>query len=284
MYDVAIIGTGAAGLSSALTLKQLNKDFIWFGSKKLSFKITQAEKITNYPGLISVSGKEMQEVFLKQIEDANISITEKQVTGVYQMSGYYSILCGDEMFEAKSVILALGVESVKPLKGELDLVGMGISYCATCDGMLYKGKEMTVFSTSKEFEEEIDFLASIASHVNVLPLYKDYDLNKENITILSGMPEEVKKEGKKMHLVFKDKDIESDVIFMLKSAVSPSVLVPGIEALNGHIVIDRSCKTNMEGIFAAGDCTGRPYQYTKAVGEGNISAHSAVSYLASLKK
>ena len=283
MFDVAIIGTGAAGISAALTLKQLNKNFIWFGSKKLSYKITQAERITNYPGLISVSGKDMQKTFLKQIEEAGIEITEKQVTGIYQMTGSYSILCGQDMFEAKSVIVALGVESVKPIKGELENLGAGVSYCATCDGMIYKNKVMTVFSTSKEFEEEIDFLASIAEKVNVLPLYKDYKFDYPNVEVISGMPIEVKREGKKMYLVFKDKEVESDVIFMLKSAVSPSVLVPGITAEAGHIVVDRQCKTNMEGLFAAGDCTGRPYQYTKAVGEGNIAAHSAVSYLASLK-
>ena len=283
MFDVAIIGTGPAGISAALTLKQLNKSFIWFGSKSLSFKIRTVECVTNYPGLISVSGAQMQDVFLRQIKEADIEITEKQVTGVYQMTGSYSILCGQEMFEAKSVILTVGVESVKPIKGELEFLGMGVSYCATCDGMLYKNKEMTVVSLSKEFEEEIEFLSEIAAKVNLIPLYKDPKINYPNTEVFTGMPQEIIREGKKMRLIFKDKEIESDVIFMLKSAVSPKALVPGIEEENGHIKVDRSCKTNMDGLFAAGDCTGRPYQYTKAVGEGNIAAHSAVSYLASLK-
>lgn len=283
MYDVAIIGTGAAGLSSALTLKQLNKDFIWIGDKKLSFKVSAPECISNYPGLINVTGKEMAEIFKKQIETQNITITEDQVTGIYNMSGSYSILGAKGSYEAKSVILALGVESVKPIKGELEYVGRGVSYCATCDGMLYKNKEMTVVATNKEFEEEIEFLSSIASHVNLIPLYKDVNINKDNITIIKGMPKEIGKKEKQMILKINDEEIISNVIFMLKSAVSPGVLVPGIEAKDGHIVVDRACKTNMGGLFAAGDVTGRPYQYTKAVGEGNIAAHSAVSYLASLK-
>ena len=187
------------------------------------------------------------------------------------------------MFEAKSVILTVGVESVKPIKGELEYLGMGVSYCATCDGMLYKNKEMTVVSLSKEFEEEIEFLSEIAAKVNLIPLYKDPKINYPNTEVFTGVPLVIVREGKKMRLIFKDKEIESDVIFMLKSAVSPKALVPGIEEESGHIKVDRSCKTNMDGLFAAGDCTGRPYQYTKAVGEGNIAAHSAVSYLASLK-
>ena len=197
MFDVAIIGTGPAGISAALTLKQLNKSFIWFGSKSLSFKIRTVECVTNYPGLISISGAEMQDVFLRQIKDAGIEITEKQVTGVYQMTGSYSILCGQEMFEAKSVILTVGVESVKPIKGELEFLGMGVSYCATCDGMLYKNKEMTVVSLSKEFEEEIEFLSEIAAKVNLIPLYKDPKTDRDTC---AGF----KKSQKGCCVVFKD--------------------------------------------------------------------------------
>ena len=226
MFDVAIIGTGAAGISSALTLKQLNKDFIWIGDKKLSFKINAAEKISNYPGLIRVSGKEMAETFKKQIEDAKIEITDDQVTGVYNMGDHYSILAAKGQYEAKTVILAVGVESVKPIKGELEYVGRGVSYCATCDGMLYKNKEMTVVATNKEFEDEIEFLASIASNVNLIPLYKNVNINNPKVKIINGMPKEITKEEKIMKLTINNDVISSSVIFMLKAAISPAVLVP----------------------------------------------------------
>ncbi len=283
MFDTIIIGTGPAGISAALTLKQLNKNFLWIGSKSLSYKINSAEKIRNYPGLPSISGTEMKNVFLKQINEMEIEILEAQVTGVYDLSTHYAVLCGNDQYEAKSIILGLGVESVKPIEGEIELLGQGVSYCATCDGFLYKGKDITVVSTSKEFEHEAKYLAELANKVTYIALYKDIDMNLNNVTVIKGMPKKIEKENKKMKLTLADSVIESDGIFMLKAAISPAVLVPGLEAAEGHIVVDRQQKTNLKGVFAAGDCTGRPYQYTKAVGEGNVAAHSVVNYLNSLK-
>ncbi len=283
MYETIIIGTGAAGISAALTLKQLNKDFLWIGTKNLSYKINSAEKIRNYPGLSNVSGKEMKEMFIKQINDMDIEILDKQVTGVYDLSTHYAVLCGQDTYEAKTIILALGVESIKPVEGEIELLGQGVSYCATCDGFLYKGKDIIVVSSSKEFEHEAKYLASLANKVVYIPLYKDIDMDLSNVEIIKGMPKKISKENKKMYLELKDSKLEADGIFMLKAAISPAVLVPGLEAAEGHIVVDRQMKTNLNGVFAAGDCTGRPYQYAKAVGEGNVAAHSVVNYLNNLK-
>lgn len=280
MYDCAIIGTGVAGISAALTLKALNKNFIWFGSKKFSDKIGSAEKIRNYPGLSMVSGKEMADAFSAQISAMEIEITEKTVTGVYKMGDFYSVLCNQDMFDAKTVILSTGVESVKPVKGELEFVGRGVSYCATCDGFLYKGKTIFVLCTEKSLEHEIEYLASLAEKVYVTALYKNVSLRAENIQLLSGMPTEIVGGKKAEKVIFRDKEFTIDGVFMLKAAVTPSVLTPGLEVENGHVKVDRSCATNLEGCFAAGDCTGRPYQYAKAAGEGNVAAHAVANYLA----
>jgi len=283
MYDTIIIGTGAAGISAALTLKQLNINFLWIGTNKLSFKINSAEKIRNYPGLSSVSGQEMKEAFLKQINDMGIEILDKQVTGVYDLSTHYAVLCGQDTYEAKTIVLGLGVESIKPITGEIELLGQGVSYCATCDGFLYKGKDIIVTSSSKEFEHEVKYLADLAKTVKFIPLYKDYEINNDNVEIIKGMPKGITKENKKLYLDINGNKLEADGIFMLKAAISPAVLVPGLEAAEGHIVVDRQMNTNLKGVFACGDCTGRPYQYAKAVGEGNVAAHSVVGYLSKLK-
>ena len=183
------------------------------------------------------------------------------------------------MFEATTIILATGVESVKPILGELELLGAGVSYCATCDGMLYRGKKIAVVSTSAEYEHEVTYLANLAEKVYFIPLYRDVTLEGRNIEILRKMPREVLGNARVEMLRFDDMELSLDGVFFLKAAISPSALVMGLETENGHVVVDRQCATNLPGFFAAGDCTGRPYQYVKAAGEGNVAAHSVVRYL-----
>ena len=283
MFDTAIIGSGPAGLSAALTLKNLNVNFIWFGDKDFSMKVKKAERITNYPGLSNITGEEFVNSFKDQIKDMNIELTAKVVTGVYDLSTHYGILCNQEMFEAKSIILATGVETLKPVKGELELLGQGVSYCATCDGMLYRNKNIGVIITSKNHEHEVEFLADICASVKVFASYKDFSVLKPNVELMKGFVREIKKNDN-IELVLRDGSISCDGVFVLKDSVSPAVLVPGLNIENSHVVVDRQGKTNLRGCFACGDVTGRPYQYAKAVGEGNVCAHSANAYLHELKK
>ena len=280
MVDTAIIGTGPAGISAALTLKALKKEILLFGGAQLSEKIRVAEEIRNYPGLPAVSGMEMQMAFARQLREMEIPITEKTVTGIYHMGTHYGILCDQEMFEAKTVILATGVEAVKPIEGELEFVGRGVSYCATCDGFLYKGKTVAVLCTTKELEHEIEYLASLAERVYLMPLYKNVQVQAGNVEIIMAKPRRITGGMKADSLEVGERTLAVDGIFMLKQAVTPSVLLYGLECEEGHITVDRNCRTNLPGCFAAGDCTGRPYQYVKAAGEGNVAAHSAVEFLA----
>lgn len=283
MYDCIIIGTGAAGVSAALTLRARGKNFLFLGNPELSSKINAAEKISNYPGLCEVSGAQLKEAFSSQLKEAGIEITSAQVTGVYDMGGYIGVLCGQQSYEAKSVILATGVEAVKPVAGELEYLGRGVSYCATCDGMLYKGKKIAVVCTSKSMEEEAEYLASLASEVYFVPLYKDAELKGENVHYIKDMPQAIEGKMRVERLVFRNSAIDVDGIFMLKSSMAPSALVPGLKSEGGHVLTDRQMRTNINGVFAAGDCTGKPYQYAKAVGEGNIAAHTVCEFLAERK-
>lgn len=283
MYDAAIIGTGPAGVSAALTLKALNKKIVLFGKAQLSEKIRKAEAIRNYPGLLMVSGTGMQQAFANQLEQMEIEITDKTVTGIYPMGDYYGVLCNQEIFEAKTIILATGVESSRPIPGELEFLGQGVSYCATCDGFLYKDRTIAVICTSAEYEHEVEYLAQLARKVYLFPLYRECAIRQDNVELLAGMPIAVEGDKTVQCIRTATEQRQVDGVFFLKAAVSPAALVPGLEVRENHVVVDRACKTNLAGCFAAGDCTGRPYQYVKAAGEGNVAAHSALQYLAEQK-
>lgn len=283
MYDCIIIGTGPAGLSAALNLKTYKKSFVWFGSKSLSDKVRKAEKITNYPGFPELTGQELFAHFEDHIQSAGLEITEKTVTNVMSAGNYYMVLADNEIYEAKTLILAMGVMTAKLLKGENELLGRGVSYCATCDGMFYKDKEIAVLCNDPKYEHEVEYLADLAAKVTYFPLFSDSQVKKENVTISKDFPVEVNGIDRVTGLTLKSGEILSvDGVFCLRNAIALSKLIPELEIENGHIVVDRAQKTNLPGCFAAGDCTGRPYQYTKAVGEGNVAAHSCISYLAEI--
>jgi len=281
-YEIAIIGSGPAGLSAALNAKIRNKSFILFGTKNLSPKIQKAPKINNYLGFYNSSGDKLGEAFKKHIEQMDINITEERVNNVYAMGEYFTLMVNEKMYEAKTVILATGVEFSKPLKGELEYLGKGVGYCATCDAPLYKGKIVCIISSNSEGEKEANYVSELAQKVYYIPLYKEEYSLDSNIEIVDDVPIEVKGDAKVSHLILKDREIETDGVFFLKDAVMPSQMVPGLKEEDGHVKVDRLMKTNIKGLFACGDCVGKPYQYIKAAGEGNIASLSAVEYLGKL--
>lgn len=283
-YDIAIIGSGPAGLSSAINAKIRNKEFIIFGTENLSNKLIKAPKVNNYLGFYDVTGKDLKENFKDHLESMDIQITTEKITAVYGMGDYFAIMANDKTYEATTVIIATGMEFTKPLKGEEELLGRGVGYCATCDAPLYKGKVVTIIGYNREAEEEANFVSELASKVNYIPMYNaEYEL-KNSIKLIKDKPVEIQGEAKVEKLILKDSEIETDGLFVLKDSVSPSQLVPGLGMENGHIKVDREMKTNIPGCFAAGDCVGKPYQYLKSAGEGQVAALNAVSYIDSLKK
>ena len=280
MVDCIIIGSGLAGISAALTLQANRKEFLIFGSKALSEKIEKAEKIHNYPGLPDVSGKVFSEALKAQLESAGIEMKEEKVAGVYALKSGFTVLTQEgKPYESRAVILACGVESVRQIEGEEEFSGRGVSYCATCDGFLYKDKTIGVVCTTKRLEHEIGYLADFAKRVYLVPMYKNVEVRRENITIIQKMPTKIVGGKRVEQLVFPTEEVPVDGVFMLRESVSPAILVGGLHTENGHVVVGRDMSTNLNGLYAAGDCTGRPYQYTKAAGEGNIAAHSVSEYL-----
>lgn len=283
-YDLAIIGSGPAGLSAALNAKIRKKKFIIFGNNELSTKLVKAEKINNYLGFYGKSGAEIKDEFLKHLDSMDISITEEKVNNIYAMGDYFALMVNEKMYEATSIILATGVNFGKPFKGEEEFLGKGVGYCATCDAPLYKNKVVTIIAYNKHEEAEVNFMSTIASKLYYIPMYKEAVEVNESIEIIKDIPVEISGDDKVNKLKLKNSEIETDGIFILRESVSPGQLVPGLKMDGNHIEVDRKMQTNLKGCFAAGDIVGVPYQYIKSAGEGNIAALSAVAYIDEINK
>ncbi|WP_455810088.1 NAD(P)/FAD-dependent oxidoreductase [Clostridium butyricum] len=278
-YDIAIIGSGPAGLSAALNAKIRKKKFVIFGNDELSGKLVKAQKINNYLGFYGMSGAEIKEQFDSHIKSMDIKITNERINNIYSMGDYFALMANDKTYEALTVILATGVNFGKPFEGEERLLGKGVGYCATCDAPLYKNKVVTIIAYNKKEESEANFVASIASKVYYIPMYNENIELDPKIEVIKGIPIKIEGQNKVEKLILKDREIETEGLFILRESVSPGQLVPGLKLTENHVEVDRLMKTNLNGCFAAGDIVGMPYQYIKAAGEGNIAALSAVSYL-----
>lgn len=276
VYDIAIIGSGPAGLSAAINAKIRNKHIIIFGSKEGSQKLIKAPKINNYLGFYNVTGMELKNHFENHLNSMDIKITEKRINAIYSMGDFFTLMVNEKTYEAKKVILATGIEYTKPLKGEMEFLGKGVGYCATCDAPLYKNKIVTIIGYSKESEEEANFVSELASKVYYIPMYNEKCNLKDSVKIIKDKPVEIVGDKIVNKLVMKNNSIETDGIFVLKTSIAPDQLVPGLKIEDGHIKVNRKMETNIKGCYAAGDCVGKPYQYIKAAGEGQVAALNSV--------
>lgn len=286
-YDIAIIGTGPAGISAAITAKLRNKNIILFGNKDLSDKINKAHSIKNYTGLPNVTGEELAAALKNHLNDLDIEITEKRVNAVYSMGEYFALQVGKEMIESKSLIIATGVTASKTLKNEDEFLGRGVSYCATCDAHFCKGKDVAVIAYTKEAEEDALFLSEVCSSIKYFPLY---DISNEifdkygNIQIIKDKPIGFAGNMKAEKIICENSSYDAFSTFVVRNNISADKLVPGLKTDGTHIIVDLQMETNIKGLFACGDIAGKPYQYIKSAGQGNIAALSAVAYLANKSK
>ena len=278
-YDIAIIGTGPAGVSAALTAKNRNKSILLLGSRQMSEKVAKAHEIRNYPGLPFVKGEDLAAAFREQLDGMDIPITESRIGAVYAMGDYFALQAGEKMLEAKTVILATGVVMAKTLPGEEELLGRGVSYCATCDAPLYRGRTAAVIGYSPREETEAAFLAGVCSRVMYFPMYADRTDLPETVEVIREKPEGILKAENGLLVKTAAGEYAADGVFVLREAVAPGQLVPGLETDGAHVKVNRKMETNLPGVFACGDLAGTPYQYVKAAGEGNIAAISAAAYI-----
>lgn len=283
-YDIAIIGQGPAGLSALLNAKVRNKNVIVFGEDSKS--LIQTSSIKNYLGFDDISGKDLNQKFKDGVRNFDYEINDRKVSQVYAMGDYFAIEDEThEMYEASACIIATGRVINKDIKNEGKFFANGLSYCATCDAALYKGKKVVVIGYNEESIEEANFTSEIVGRISYVNLYKkNINLNDRIELIEDKKPVEFKGQNKVDTLVFDDgSEISADGFFIIKDSSKPDRLVPSVKTEGPHILVNKNMETNIRGLFAAGDVTGLPYQISKAAGEGQIAALNAVKYIYNLK-
>ena len=267
-YDVLVIGGGPAGLSAAQNVRARGKTALVVSNPLEENPLWKAKEVDNYLGLPRLSGAELLTAFQRHAESSGAEFLEGRALSALRSGESWYVSVGNTMVQGKAVVLAAGVVRGKKLPGEAELLGRGVSYCATCDGMLYRGKRVAVLGWTPSAEKEAAFLEGIGCQVLYLDKPRDCAIRgaeKVEAVTCGGITEAV------------------EAVFLLRPAMTPGDLFPGLETGGGFVAVDREMRTNLPGVLAAGDCTGGPLQVSKAVGEGLTAGQKAAAFAAAVK-
>jgi len=282
MTDIAIIGGGPAGLSAAINAIARGKSTRIFSTK--NNYLERAARVDNYLGMESVSGTELMESFRQHAISLGVSLEIGQIITILPVSAYFMLNFNGAIVQAKSVVLAIGAAKQKPLPGEEQFLGQGVSYCATCDGMMYRGKKAIVYGLSDEAVFEANHLQEIGVNVTFISAkQRPVDLASD-VQFISGAVTAIVGESIVHAVRVNATSIETNVVFILRNVIVPTALCKGLSIKDGFLAVNRDMETNIPGIFACGDCSGKPLQIAKAVGEGLIAAQQASKYIDDQKK
>lgn len=284
IYDIAIVGGGPAGWAASLNARRRNKQTVVIGKEAISSKLAQAHRVDNYPGLPLISGSDLAVKMREHAENNGALFIKDEIQNIFRDGDRFALFGREQQLQALSVILAVGIGLNSGIKGEDDFVGRGVSYCATCDGMFFKDKPVAVLGYIREAEAEVNFLAQICSAVYYLPLYKNPAPFDTKVTRIDGKPLAITGGERVEALTTSSGQWKVDGIFIERSGRPADQLLDNLKTEDGLIVVDGNQATNIPGVFAAGDCTGKPWQISRATGQGQVAALSAVHYLENLEK
>ena len=278
-YDIAVVGGGPAGLSAAINARARGKSVVVVGNDYRESPLYRAERVDNYLGMPGMTGAQLLEAYRRHAESMEVDFRAGRVLNIMQLEGTCYLSIGSEMETAKAVVLATGVVRGKKLPGEVKYLGRGVSYCATCDGMLYRGKPVVVVGMAPDAPEEANFLQGIGCQVTYVSARAPEGLVPAIPYVKSGRLEIVGEDGVTA-LRVGDTELPAQCVFLLRSAMPPTDLLPDLALEeNGYITVNRQMGTNLPGIFAAGDWTGLPLQLSKATGGGLVAGQAAAEYV-----
>lgn len=278
MTDIVVIGAGPAGLSAAINARQRGKSVLIVSNPPEENPLWKAPEVDNYPGLPDVSGAQLLNAMRAHAEKKGVQLRMGRVLSAMPMGDRFFLSIGSDVEEARALILATGAQRGAKLPGEEALLGRGVSWCATCDGMLYRSRDVVVVGLSHDAPEEANFLQSIGCRVTYVGRKAPAGLSPE-IPVVLGRQISIQGEDTVSAVSVDGASLPCQGVFVLREAVSPADLLADLAVENGYIPVDRAAQTNIPGVFACGDCTGLPLQVANAVGEGLIAGQSAAEYV-----
>lgn len=300
MYDIGIIGGGTAGMTAAIYGQRAGKRTIIIEGGNFGGQITSSPNVENYPGIVSVSGSEFSMNLLDQAMKLGAETAVEKVTGIHIEDGIKVIETTDKAYPCRSIILATGVTHRHlGVADEERLTGAGVSYCATCDGAFFRGRDVAVIGGGSTALQDAEFLANYCRKVYLVHRRDEFRgedsivkrlESKENVEfVLSAVVKEIVGENVVEGLTLTNKktgeDFQIDVagVFIAVGQIPQNECFADVVKLdqNGFILAAEDCVTSAPGIFAAGDCrTKEVRQLTTAAADGAVAALAACKYIA----
>jgi thioredoxin reductase (NADPH) len=302
IYDVIVIGAGPAGLTSGIYTSRHNYKTLILEGNKIGGKALDASWIENYPGFPDgISGHDLMAKMEKQAKKFGAEIRLETVYGISEFGEVKMVSTrSGEVYQSRSLIVSTGINRKSmDVKGENEFKGRGVSYCGVCDGPFFREKIVAVIGAGQEAVHDIELSSKTSKKVYAIPSGKGYSeaypelkhlendpkvefIYGANVTEICGTDfvESIKLDGAEL------KEVKVDGVFFILEHVSTSAILTdaGVETdAGGCVLVDRDQKTNVAGVFAAGDCCCKGFQVVTATGMGASAALSAMKYVKQLK-
>ncbi len=299
MYDIIIVGAGTAGLSAAIYARRAGLDTLVIENMVPGGQIINTTQIENYPAIKEISGFEFVSVLIDQATSLGATIVTSQVLDVSLKTAVKTVTTDKEIYSAKSVIIANGAKHRKLMcNGEEKFSGLGVSYCATCDGAFYRNKDVVVVGGGNTAVQEATFLANLCCKVYLIHRRDEFRADrsvmeaaksKENIQFVTDcVVDEIKGDEVVNEVLISNvktketKTIEVSGVF-IAIGLSPDNALFGKEVTldkEGYLKAGEDCKTSIPGVYAAGDSRQKQVrQLVTAASDGAVAATMAAEYI-----